>query len=705
MAIDWSKYQPTTTNAPTSNRVDWSKYGGGVQEAQPEKKTDFFGGVSTFLKGLTMLPKSIAASVLQATQGKKGASVVERDWADNFISSVGSDMDRFVQETRGKYGEAKLLPGMPFKITDIASLPQNMAFSITSMGAGLGAGVPTALVPLPGMRVAAWAAGTAASGAAAYSSTTYQIMQQYLEGKDSEKRAKTGKGLTKEEEVALKDDFDKKAHEYGLWEAVPEAISNLGFGKLLQPLTKVAGKAIAGRVVTFLAGTYGTELLTETVTQKGQSAIEAEAGLRAGKLTWTEAFKEIFPQTFLLTTIMAGAGATGATAMRNYQAKVNASLEEEAKKKKIPLNSELYQETKKQVNQGFEEVQKKEVTKPQYEEWLKTNPEANKIITDVTEKAKTIPNVKDKIAFLKQEKQKFDAKFSNEYAKTIKEETKPAEIVVTETKFLETPAVDVKSDKGRAIFTIDNNEGFIQRIVVGDKFQNKGEGTKLVQRIIEEAKARGLTKLTVETASPSSVGLFKKNNFKVSGTNNLGKPRFMTFDIKAQPTKTTPVSTPTTPEAIKIKDLETLKERLTDENGKLDPVFEGSTIERQYELANKLVAEVGEKTAIDIANKIIPLPKGYEELRPAALARLLAESENLTFEGYNRLMDNPNETPYSVSEAGSALSLSRAKGEFNPVDVARDVEKTRAKQAKKTGEKAVPSKSDLKNIIKRNLKC
>jgi hypothetical protein len=40
------------------------------------------------------------------------------------------------------------------------------------------------------------------------------------------------------------------------------------------------------------------------------------------------------------------------------------------------------------------------------------NPEANKIITDVTEKAKTIPNVKDKIAFLKQEKQKFDAKFS-----------------------------------------------------------------------------------------------------------------------------------------------------------------------------------------------------------------------------------------------------------------------------------------------------
>jgi hypothetical protein len=94
------------------------------------------------------------------------------------------------------------------------------------------------------MRVAAWVAGTAASGAAAYNMATYQIMQQYLELMNQEKITRTGQGLTLDEENQLKKDFDGKAREYGLWEAIPEALSNLAFGKILTaPLTKIVGRA------------------------------------------------------------------------------------------------------------------------------------------------------------------------------------------------------------------------------------------------------------------------------------------------------------------------------------------------------------------------------------------------------------------------------------------------------------------------------
>lgn len=273
---------------------------------------DIIGGIRTFGEGLTKLPKATAVAILQSTQGYEGASVVDKDWADRYIEDATTDLNKFIQETEEKYRSKLLVSGLPLKITDLAEFPQNLAFSLTSMGAGLGVGVPIGLIPLPGARVAAWTLGTAASGKVAYEMTTYQITQQYLEAKNEEKIAKTGKGLTLEEEKQLKDEFGYLAAKYGLWEAIPEAVSNLAFVKILTaPLLKMGiGKTITGRILTKITGLYGEELLTETITQKGQSAIEIEAGLREGKISWMEAFKEIAPQTFLLTTIMAGSGST-----------------------------------------------------------------------------------------------------------------------------------------------------------------------------------------------------------------------------------------------------------------------------------------------------------------------------------------------------------------------------------------------------------
>jgi hypothetical protein len=309
---------------------------------KPDVLKNVLGAYATFGKSLTMLPKAVAVSVLQAMQSKEGASITDRDWADRYIKDASEDLTKFANEAYMRYG-SKGFAGI--KISDLAGLPQNIAYSATSMGAGLATGIPIGMVPLPGFRVAAWAAGTAASGAVAYRATTYQIMQQYLELKNEESIAKIGRGITSQEEMRLKEDFDNQAHKYGLWEAVPEAISNLSFvGLLTAPLTKMIGKTIAGQIASKLAGMYGEELLTETITQMGQTGIEAKAGMHEGKPVdwtspkdWVRAFKEVAPQTFLLTTLMAGAGSTVIEA-KNAMKKVKTSLKNE-----VGANPHLYE--------------------------------------------------------------------------------------------------------------------------------------------------------------------------------------------------------------------------------------------------------------------------------------------------------------------------------------------------------------------------
>jgi len=331
---------------PTTEEEIWQK-GKDVEEYYGRGE-DLIGGIKTFGQGLLKLPKATAVAVLQSTQGYEGASVVDKDWADRYIEDAKMDLNMFISETAEKYKSKTLISGLPLKITDVAELPQNLAFSIASMGAGLGVGVPIGLIPLPGARVTAWALGTAASGKVAYEMTTYEIMQQYLELENEKKITETGEGITAEEEKHLKDLFGAKAMEYGLWEAIPEAISNLGFVAILTaPLQKIVGKSMAANILSKITALYGEELLTETVTQKGQSDIEVEAGLREGKIGWIEAFKEIAPQTFLLTTVMAGAGSV----VVNTSKVVN-SLENE-----IGKVHPLFEQLKSYIEETITEIQ------------------------------------------------------------------------------------------------------------------------------------------------------------------------------------------------------------------------------------------------------------------------------------------------------------------------------------------------------------
>ncbi len=281
----------------------------------PDKDDDYeiLGGFTTFAKGLTLLPRQVAAKALTALQGPDGASVADRGWADRFIDAAGEDADRFAEDVSKEYKRGKFLPGI--SIRDVAELPQNLAYSGVTAATGLGVGVPIASVSGPG----GWIAGMGATGTAAYRMAGYEIMQEYLEAKDEAMFKNRGRHLAPDEENQLKKDFAGKAARHGLWEAIPEALgSAVGLKIITAPLKKIVGKSLALRIGGKLTALYGEELATETITEMGQQQVRHEAGLPGGKETdwtsgedWLQALKAIAPQTFLLTTVMGGTVGAG----------------------------------------------------------------------------------------------------------------------------------------------------------------------------------------------------------------------------------------------------------------------------------------------------------------------------------------------------------------------------------------------------------
>jgi len=272
-------------------------------------------GLKIFAKGLTKLPRQMLGKSAAAVQGWKGASIVNQDWFDKQYEKAQKQSEEFSRQ----YGEERIFPGISER--DVAQLPENLAFSGLSALAGVGVGLPTAMAPIPGARPAAWAAGTAAAGKAAYNMASYDFMKRYLEVQNEEKLKRTGKTLTLDEETKLKEDFGNLAQKYGLWEALPEAIGQAtGLKIIATPLKRMApvlGENIISRLITKLGALYGTELVTEELTQMGQSNIEYAAGLGGEKREWTDpvahlkSLREVAPSVFLTTTVMGGAAKAG----------------------------------------------------------------------------------------------------------------------------------------------------------------------------------------------------------------------------------------------------------------------------------------------------------------------------------------------------------------------------------------------------------
>lgn len=235
-------------------------------------------------EGLTFLPGGIVDTVQDVVSGF--------DPTDKEEMAQRAQTQRELEAYHNKYA-GKAFGG----VTEAMS---SIPYSLTTMGAGLAGGAAGGLLS-GGNPVVAGGAGMAASGKTAYEASVAQFNRTLYDASTQVLKREP----TPDEWGKIQGYFADKATEYGLWEAGPEAISNLLMTKLLGPLGSKVKGGIKGAFKSIL-GLYGEELGTETITQMGQGGIEADMGLRDKAPGPIDAFFEVAPATIAQTTLFAG---------------------------------------------------------------------------------------------------------------------------------------------------------------------------------------------------------------------------------------------------------------------------------------------------------------------------------------------------------------------------------------------------------------
>lgn len=292
-------HRPTKTNYQDYlfdfSNVDFSQYAGqdsvrGAEVAAPQTDEPGFlarlGNTALAIgEGLTMLPGGIVDTMRDTWHG-----------GDIDVTDTEAIRDR---EERARQQAAYVQKYQGKAFDGVADAMISMPYSLATMGASLGAGIPATMAAGP---VVGGATGMAASGAVAYRASKQNFMENML----AETTKLLGRTPTQDEWDRVAQEFDSEATQYGLWEAGPEALSNLFMTKLLGPLGKRVFSGGIGNAAKRVAGLYGEEMATETATQMGQGSIEADLGLRDEAPGVLQALGEVAPATFWQTTLMAG---------------------------------------------------------------------------------------------------------------------------------------------------------------------------------------------------------------------------------------------------------------------------------------------------------------------------------------------------------------------------------------------------------------
>lgn len=292
-------HRPTKTNYQDYlfdfSNVDFSQYAGqdsvrGAEVAAQQTDEPGFlarlGNTALAIgEGLTMLPGGIVDTMRDTWHG-----------GDIDVTDTEAIRDR---EERARQQAAYVQKYQGKAFDGVADAMISMPYSLATMGASLGAGIPATMAAGP---VVGGATGMAASGAVAYRASKQNFMENML----AETTKMLGRTPTQDEWDRVAQEFDSEATQYGLWEAGPEALSNLFMTKLLGPLGKRVFSGGIGNAAKRVAGLYGEEMATETATQMGQGSIEADLGLRDEAPGVLQALGEVAPATFWQTTLMAG---------------------------------------------------------------------------------------------------------------------------------------------------------------------------------------------------------------------------------------------------------------------------------------------------------------------------------------------------------------------------------------------------------------
>jgi hypothetical protein len=266
-------------------------------------------------------PVQAKAAVATALEGNDPSVISkEKDWKDAVIQEAR----KAAKEESGFEGaQEEYLLGITRE--KLRNLPKNLSFSVVSMGAGLAAGIPTALVTTP---LGGYAAGAAASGLAAYRMDTNAFLRDLRDHLDAASEKTTGKPLTDDQFVEIAKNYESLVREHGLWEALPEAAGNVLGAKIGASLFKEAAPGIKGLLsdLAKVGGQFVNELSTETITQTGQHNVEIDAGMsNQPKRSFTDiddlkkSAQEVLPDVLLLTGVTTGGAKAAGFAYRETQ--------------------------------------------------------------------------------------------------------------------------------------------------------------------------------------------------------------------------------------------------------------------------------------------------------------------------------------------------------------------------------------------------
>lgn len=273
-------------------------------------------------------PVQAKAAIAAALEGNDPEVVFgKKDWKDTAIQEAR----KAAREERGfKGAEDEYLLGITRE--KLRNLPQNLSFSLVSMGAGLAAGIPAALGTTP---IGGYAVGAGASGLAAYRMDTNNFLRDLRENLDAASEKTTGKPLTDQQFIKVAKNYESMVREHGLWEALPEALSNVIGAKLGAALFKEAAPGIKGLLADTakVGGQFVNELSTETITQTGQHNVEVDAGMSdKPKRSFTDiddlkkSAQEVLPDVLLLTGVTTGGAKAAGAAYRGTQFAKNREL-------------------------------------------------------------------------------------------------------------------------------------------------------------------------------------------------------------------------------------------------------------------------------------------------------------------------------------------------------------------------------------------
>jgi hypothetical protein len=320
---------------------------------------DFIDGVTTIGAGVLRIPIDMVTTFAKAYDA--GESVGEEGLLNSFLEKAEASSREFIEKHSGEAG-AKFIGGI--KMRTVAESSAHLGYTFSSLLAGLGTGLSTGGLTtlITGNPVLGGAtgyfSGSASSASLAYRASKHEFTNSIYEMGNANAQQAHGRDMTYSEWAALKATYEKNAVRYGLYEAAFETMGDVFVvgkffgGKVLaksvvqstlkkwmpSAAAKMLGieatEAVGKRLVTkktaeqlakkigpekvlkSIAQIEGFELLTEMLTQMGQSAEEKKAGLREKSSSALEAIQEVFfPVT--LQTLLLGAGASGVRKLRD----------------------------------------------------------------------------------------------------------------------------------------------------------------------------------------------------------------------------------------------------------------------------------------------------------------------------------------------------------------------------------------------------